>query len=67
MSNLISRTFNMLTENIDTDQIIPAQFLTTTTREGLGKLAFYNWRYDDAGNEHDKHPLKTLESVRHRF
>lgn len=62
MSELISRTFNMLTENIDTDQIIPAQFLTTTTREGLGKLAFYNWRYDDAGNEHDVHPLKKLDA-----
>lgn len=59
---LISRTFNMLSENIDTDQIIPAQFLTTTTREGLGKLAFYNWRYDDAGNELSEHPLKAFDA-----
>ena len=36
-------------ENIDTDQIIPARFLTTTTRAGLGKFAFYDWRYDSAG------------------
>jgi 3-isopropylmalate/(R)-2-methylmalate dehydratase small subunit len=31
-------------ENIDTDQIIPARFLKTTERSGLGALAFYDWR-----------------------
>ena len=36
-------------ENIDTDQIIPARFLTTTTRAGLGIFAFYDWRYDADG------------------
>ena len=35
--------------NIDTDQIIPARFLTTTTRAGLGKQLFADWRYDAAG------------------
>ncbi len=35
--------------NVDTDQIMPARFLTTTTREGLGEKAFYDWRYDDSG------------------
>lgn len=37
-------------ENIDTDQIIPARFLTTTTREGLGQFAFNDWRRDGEGN-----------------
>ena len=32
-----SRTFNLPVDNIDTDQIIPAQFLTTTERHGLGQ------------------------------
>jgi 3-isopropylmalate/(R)-2-methylmalate dehydratase small subunit len=35
--------------NIDTDQIIPARFLTTTTKEGLGRQAFADWRYDSSG------------------
>lgn len=35
--------------NIDTDQIIPARFLRTTSREGLGKNLFNDWRYDAAG------------------
>jgi len=37
------------TENIDTDQIIPARFLKTTSREELGKFLFYNWRFDEKG------------------
>ncbi len=34
------------TENIDTDQIIPARFLKATTREGFGDNLFRDWRYD---------------------
>ena len=48
--SLKSRTVVMPSTNIDTDQIIPARFLTTTTREGLGKSLFADWRYDPDGN-----------------
>ncbi len=37
-------------EDIDTDQIIPARFLTATAREGVGKGLFADWRFDAAGD-----------------
>jgi 3-isopropylmalate/(R)-2-methylmalate dehydratase small subunit len=46
---LRSRTVVLPASNIDTDQIIPARFLTTTTREGLGRSLFADWRYDAQG------------------
>jgi 3-isopropylmalate/(R)-2-methylmalate dehydratase small subunit len=45
-----SRTVVLPISNIDTDQIIPARFLTSTSREGFGKNLFADWRYDAAGN-----------------
>ena len=44
-----SRTVVMPSTNIDTDQLVPARFLTTTTKEGLGKALFADWRYDADG------------------
>ena len=40
-----SKTVVIASTNIDTDQIIPARFLTTTTKDGLGKQLFADWRY----------------------
>ena len=66
-SPLVSRTFVLEQENIDTDQIIPARFLTTTTRTGLGKLAFHDWRYDGAGQEKPGHALRGYQPSRHEI
>ncbi len=49
VQSLRSRTAVLPGSNIDTDQIIPARFLTTTTREGLGRSLFADWRYDAQG------------------
>ena len=38
-------------ENIDTDQIIPARFLTATSRDGFGQNLFRDWRFDKSGNK----------------
>jgi 3-isopropylmalate/(R)-2-methylmalate dehydratase small subunit len=48
-TTLTSRTVVLPAANIDTDQIIPARFLTTTTRAGLGQRLFADWRYDEQG------------------
>jgi 3-isopropylmalate/(R)-2-methylmalate dehydratase small subunit len=45
-----SRVLPMPVDNIDTDQIIPARFLKTISKEGLDKQLFYDWRYDAEGN-----------------
>ncbi len=41
----------MTATDVDTDQIIPARFLTTTTRDGLGSKLFYDWRFNADGEE----------------
>jgi len=46
---LRSRTVVLPAENVDTDQIIPARFLVTTTREGLGRGLFADWRWEADG------------------
>ena len=49
-------------ENVDTDQIIPARFLTTTDRQGLGPHAFHDWRYRPDGSKNPDFVLNRLES-----
>jgi len=48
-------------DNIDTDQIIPARFLKTTSKEGLGDWLFCDWRYDAAGEPNSDFVLNRPE------
>ena len=57
VTRLHSRTAVLPDENIDTDRIIPARFLTTTQRAGLGKLCFNDWRYQADGGDNPAFPL----------
>ncbi len=59
IKRIVSRTVVLPTRDIDTDQIIAARFLTTTSREGLGKSLFFDLRFDSAGNERPDFPLNS--------
>jgi len=61
-TQLVSRTVVLPEANIDTDQIIPARFLTTTTRSGLGQHAFTDWRYRADGSANPEFPLNRAEN-----
>ena len=53
--------------NIDTDQIIPARFLTTTSREGLGKAVFHDWRYEADGSAKPEAVLNRIDPSERRI
>jgi 3-isopropylmalate/(R)-2-methylmalate dehydratase small subunit len=57
-----SRTVVMPSTNIDTDQIIPGRFLTTTTKLGLGKELFADWRYCADGSANPDFILNRAEA-----
>src|ERR1700720_4471551 len=57
-----SRMVQFPTDNIDTDQIIPARFLKTTSKEGLGDQLFYDWRYEADGSPKPDFILNRPES-----
>lgn len=59
---LRSRTVVMPAADVDTDQIIPARFLTTTSREGLGEHLFHDWRYLDDGSDNPDFVLNTPDA-----
>ena len=50
LERIESRSVGLPIANIDTDQIIPARYLTTTSRAGLGQHAFQDWRWRPDGS-----------------
>jgi 3-isopropylmalate/(R)-2-methylmalate dehydratase small subunit len=59
ITRIESKTVVMPMEDIDTDQIIPARFLTTTTKTGLGENLFNDWRYQSDGSPRPDFVLNT--------
>lgn len=62
-SPIHSRTVILPSPNIDTDQIIPARFLTVTTRDGLGRQLFADWRYEPSGKPRPDFVLNRPEAA----
>ena len=56
-----SKAVLLLVNDIDTDQIIPARFLKTTTKAGLGEQLFADWRYNSDGSPKSGFPLNNPE------
>jgi 3-isopropylmalate/(R)-2-methylmalate dehydratase small subunit len=62
VTTFTSRIVALPVDNIDTDQIIPARFLKTISKEGLDKQLFYDWRYDPQGNPNPEFLLNKPEA-----
>ena len=60
---LRSKSVVLAQTNIDTDQIIPARFLTTTERKGLGQHAFNDWRRLPDGTPNPEFPFNRAENA----
>ncbi|HEY0232885.1 MAG TPA: 3-isopropylmalate dehydratase small subunit [Dokdonella sp.] len=62
LTTIRSRTVVLPFENIDTDRIIPARFLTTTQRTGLGRVLFNDWRYLGDGSDNPDFVLNQADA-----
>jgi len=59
---IVARTAVLPQRDVDTDQIIPARYLKTTERTGLGQALFADWRYDKDGKPRPEFPLNQPEA-----
>ena len=62
LTHIRSTTVVLPHTNIDTDQIIPARFLTTTTKQGLGRQLFADWRYRSDGSPNPDFVLNRVDA-----
>jgi 3-isopropylmalate/(R)-2-methylmalate dehydratase small subunit len=62
-TTLTGRLVAIPADHIDTDQIIPARFLKTISKAGLGQNLFADWRYDEAGQPNPNFPLNRPENA----
>jgi 3-isopropylmalate/(R)-2-methylmalate dehydratase small subunit len=60
---LVSRCVLLPASNVDTDQIIPARFLKTVSRRGLGEHLFADWRLDQDGRPRPDFPLNSVSAA----
>ena len=58
-----AKTVNLPNEDIDTDQIIPARFLTRQAIDGIGECLFADWRFDKSGKPNEDFILNQPEST----
>ena len=63
LTHVRARTACLPDSNIDTDRIIPARFLTTTLRAGLGRHAFQDWRWREDGSANPEFALNRPENA----
>jgi 3-isopropylmalate/(R)-2-methylmalate dehydratase small subunit len=67
VTRFTSATTVLAINDVDTDQIVPARFLTVTTRVGIAKALFADWRLDADGNERNDFPLNHPDAAHRKI
>ena len=67
ITRFTSTTTVLAIDDVDTDQIVPARFLTVTTRVGIAKALFADWRLDADGNERRDFPLNHPDAAHRKI